>query len=182
MKSSGIFFLPLALLSIGSEAQPNGFDQTTHLSFTVCNPKLEPPARDSVKGRCPGPHGKYLRGRIGLGQCLHVVDGVLRGGHVNALANKFMWDCEWHKASLIGSVYHCKCKSANGDWVDNAIDLDGIITYRNGTMHCDNYHGRTSPEDDPAGVLQETNEIDPTFKKVAHDYYREMARKLKEDL
>lgn len=57
---------------------------------------------------------------------------------------------------------------------------EGIITSRNGKLHCYNYHGKIYPKDDPDGVLREENEEDPEFEPLAGDIYGKMLERLKE--
>ncbi|QPG96443.1 hypothetical protein C2857_004218 [Epichloe festucae Fl1] len=184
MKSSGFFSLPLALLSIGSEACPIGLNQTEHGSFRACNTTLFPEhAPWAMKSTCPGPDGKPMKTGFVFGRCLLNINGVLRGGHSNALTWKiFLQTCNWHEGSLVGSVYNCRCKDDNGQWVDNSIDLEGIITPQNGRLHCFNHYGKIDPEADPEGALRERKEEekDPLLEYYARDIFAELSAKDKD--
>lgn len=57
---------------------------------------------------------------------------------------------------------------------------EGIITSRNGKLHCYNYHGKIELEDDPDGVLSEENEKDPEFEHLAYDFYDKILERLGE--
>ncbi|PHH92047.1 hypothetical protein CDD83_9165 [Cordyceps sp. RAO-2017] len=93
---------------------------------------LKEARRNLLEADCHNDTGKMVRSTLDLNQCLAFRKGLLKG----APYGEFSEHCDKTSCTLKSTSYQCKCNIGHKAWRVSAVDLNEVVSNKNGFLLC----------------------------------------------